>query len=144
MGSDSVMVIIIVLMCIFMWWSMRKQRKSQKTQEDWRKSLHPGDPVATVSGLLGTVESVDIDHDQIVINSEGSLSRWRIQAIVKAPIVPAYVDDNGVSEADPVQEEAAPAPESAAPTVNEPVEEKPVEAPIAEETVVEESARDNA
>ena len=98
MGNSLVMVILIIAMVVFMWWSMRKQKKQQQVQQDWRHALKPGDPVATVSGLLGTVKEIDIPRDQIVIDSEGSLSRWRIQAIVKAPVVPAYISDDDVDE----------------------------------------------
>ena len=84
------MIIIIIVFAIF---SMRRSKKTRTTQEEWLKSLRPGDPVATVSGLLGTRREIDIRHDQVVIDSEGSLSRWRIQAIVKPPVVPAYVSD---------------------------------------------------
>ena len=98
MGNSLVMVILIIAMVVFMWWSMRKQKKQQQVQQDWRHALKPGDPGATVSGLLGTVKEIDIPRDQIVIDSEGSLSRWRIQAIVKAPVVPAYISDDDVDE----------------------------------------------
>ena len=98
MGNSLVMVIVIISMVVFMWWSMHKQKKQQQVQQDWRHALKPGDPVATVSGLLGTVKEIDIPRDQIVIDSEGSLSRWRIQAIVKAPVVPAYISDDDVDE----------------------------------------------
>ena len=98
MGNSLGMVIVIIAMVVFMWWSMHKQKKQQQVQQDWRHALKPGDPVATVSGLLGTVKEIDIPRDQIVIDSEGSLSRWRIQAIVKAPVVPAYISDDDVDE----------------------------------------------
>lgn len=86
-------IAIIILFIIFAIFSMRRSKKTRSTQEEWLKSLKPGDPVATVSGLLGKVKEIDIPHDQVVIDSEGSLSRWRIQAIVKPPVVPAYVSD---------------------------------------------------
>lgn len=92
------MVVIIVVMMGFMWWQSRKQKQRQQETVDWRTSLKPGTEVATVSGLLGVVKDVDLDHDQIIIDSEGSLSRWRIQAITKPPVVPAYVSDDEVDE----------------------------------------------
>lgn len=92
------MIIIIVVMVGFMWFSSRKQKQRQQETLSWRDSLAPGEEVATVSGLLGVVKEVDPDHDQIVIDSEGSLSRWRIQAITKPPVVPAYVSDDEVDE----------------------------------------------
>lgn len=98
MSNMIMLIVLVAIMMVFMVASMRKQKKAQEAQNDWRENLKPGDQVATVSGLLGTVVSVDIPHDQIVINSEGSLSRWRIQAITRPPIVPAYVSDDEVDE----------------------------------------------
>lgn len=92
------MIVIVVVMVGFMWFSSRKQKQRQQETTNWRDSLAPGTEVATVSGLLGVVKEVDLDHDQIVIDSEGSLSRWRIQAITKPPVVPAYVSDDEVDE----------------------------------------------
>ncbi|BAR06744.1 preprotein translocase subunit [Scardovia inopinata] len=100
-GSQSSMIfllVFLVLMIILMWWTSRKQMNQQKKVKDFRESLKPGDEVATVSGLLGTVHSVDLPHDEIVIDSEGSLSKWRIQAITQPPIRPAYVSDDEVDE----------------------------------------------
>lgn len=92
---DNYLLIIamIVIMIVFAIFSMRRSKKTRSTQEEWLKSLRPGDPVATVSGLLGKIREIDIRHDQVVIDSEGSLSRWRIQAIVKPPVIPAYAGE---------------------------------------------------
>jgi preprotein translocase subunit YajC len=98
MNQSIFMIVIIVVMIGFMWWQSRKQKQRQQQTVDWRTSLQPGSEVATVSGLLGVVKEVDLDHDQIIIDSEGSLSRWRIQAITKPPVVPAYVSDDEVDE----------------------------------------------
>lgn len=96
--NEIFMIALIVLLIIFMWVSSRKQRKNQEKKEDWRRSLKPGDKVATVSGLIGTIKEADPDHDQVVIESEGSLSRWRIQAIVEPPVIPHYADDDEPAE----------------------------------------------
>lgn len=92
------MIIIFVVLIGFTFWSSRNQRKQQEKIKDFRESLEPGTEVATHSGLLGTIESVDLDHDSVVINSEGSLSKWRIQAITEPPVIPAYVSDDEVDE----------------------------------------------
>ena len=96
--STLILLVLIILMIALMWWTSRKQRSQQNKIQDFRKALKPGDEVATVSGLLGTVHSVDLDHDEIVIDSEGSLSKWRIQAITKPPVRPAYISDDEVDE----------------------------------------------
>ena len=96
--STLILRVLIILMIALMWWTSRKQRSQQNKIQDFRKALKPGDEVATVSGLLGTVHSVDLDHDEIVIDSEGSLSKWRIQAITEPPVRPAYISDDEVDE----------------------------------------------
>lgn len=93
---DNYLLIIamIILFIIFAIFSMRSSKKRRSVQEEWLKNLRPGDSVATVSGLLGKIKEIDIKHDQVVIDSEGSLSRWRIQAIVKPPVIPAYAEED--------------------------------------------------
>ncbi len=105
MESMLFMIVIIALMILMMWFSGRKSKQQQTAIQDFRQSLKPGDEVATSTGLLGKIASVDQEKEQVVIDSEGSLSRWRIQAITKPPIVPAYVHD------DEVDEEGNPLPE---------------------------------
>ncbi|KAB8295439.1 preprotein translocase subunit YajC [Bifidobacterium avesanii] len=92
------MVVILVLMIGMMWWQSKKAKKQQAKVNDFRKSLQPGTEVATYSGLLGKIVSVDLEKEQAVIDSEGSLSRWRLQALTEPPIVPAYVHDDEVDE----------------------------------------------
>ena len=98
MGSMIFMIAIIALMIAMMWGSSRKSKQQQAAVQDFRQSLQPGDEVATASGLLGKIVSVDLEKEQVIIDSEGSQSRWRIQAITQPPIVPAYVHDDEVDE----------------------------------------------
>lgn len=98
MGSFLVMIIIIAVMFAFMWFSNRKVKQQQSEVQDFRQSLEPGTEVSTNSGLLGTVVSVDLEKEQVVIDSDGSKSRWQLRAITKPPIVPAYVHDDEVDE----------------------------------------------
>lgn len=97
MGYEM-LIILLIAMIGFTFWSTRQQKKQQQKVQDYRESLKPGTEVATVSGLLGTVESVDLDRDVVIINSEGSLTKWRIQAITEPPVIPAYVSDDAVDE----------------------------------------------
>ena len=92
------MIVILVLMIGMMWWQSKKAKKQQAKVNDFRESLVPGKEVATYSGLLGKVVEVDLEKEQVVIDSEGTLSRWRIQAITEPPIVPAYIHDDEVDE----------------------------------------------
>ncbi|TCD54779.1 preprotein translocase subunit YajC [Alloscardovia theropitheci] len=95
---NIIMLVLLVVLIGFTFWSTRNQRKQQEKINDFRNNLAPGTEVATHSGLLGTIESVDLDHDFVILNSEGSLSKWRIQAITEPPVIPAYVSDDEVDE----------------------------------------------
>lgn len=129
MGSMLFMIVIIALMIAMMWGSSRKSKQQQAAVQDFRQSLQPGDEVATTTGLLGKVVSVDLEKEQVVIDSEGSQSRWRIQAITKPPIVPAYIHD------DEVDENGNPLPENA---------DAPAEVTDAEDTAADDAATENS
>ncbi|AKV55246.1 hypothetical protein AB656_02190 [Bifidobacterium actinocoloniiforme DSM 22766] len=106
MSSMLFLILLIALMFGMTWWSSRKNKQRQGQIQDFRETLKPGVEVATASGLLGKIVSVDMEKEQVVVDSEGSLSRWRIQAITKPPIVPAYVHDDEVDEnGDPLPED---------------------------------------
>ncbi|MFT8704160.1 preprotein translocase subunit YajC [Bifidobacterium aquikefiricola] len=92
------LIILVVAMAAMMWWQSRKAKQQQGKAKDFRESLQPGKEVSTYSGLLGTIVSVDLEKEQVVIDSEGSQSKWRIQAITEPPVVPAYVHDDEVDE----------------------------------------------
>lgn len=98
LSSMLFLILIIVLMFAMTWWSSKKTKQRQQSLESFRTSLKPGQEVSTASGLLGTVVSIDLEKEQVVIDSEGTKSRWRIQAITEPPIVPAYVHDDEVDE----------------------------------------------
>ncbi|GGI12906.1 hypothetical protein GCM10007377_03300 [Galliscardovia ingluviei] len=94
MDPNGMFLIILVLaMVLIMFWQSRNAKKQRSKQDDFRTNLKPGDKVATLSGLIGNIVEVDLDHDQVVLDSEGSRSRWRIQAITEAPVEPKYVSD---------------------------------------------------
>ncbi|BDR54683.1 preprotein translocase subunit YajC [Bombiscardovia apis] len=107
-SSMLFLIILILLMFGMSWWSTRKNKQRQGDIESFRRSLEPGTEVSTASGLLGTIVSVDLEKEQVVIDSEGTQSRWRIQAVTKPPVVPAYVHDDEVDEnGNPLPAEAA-------------------------------------
>ncbi|MBI0150057.1 preprotein translocase subunit YajC [Bifidobacterium sp. M0353] len=132
MGSMIFMIVIIALMIAMMWGSSRKSKQQQAAVQDFRQSLQPGDEVATTTGLLGKVVSVDLEKEQVVIDSEGSQSRWRIQAITQPPIVPAYIHD------DEVDENGNPLPEQAEDA------DAPAEVTDAEDTTADDAATENS
>lgn len=128
--NNLFMVVIIAVLILFMWLSTRKQRKRQQEQEDWLNNLQPGDEVATIGGIIGTVVEADIAHDQVVIDSEGTKLRMRVQSIRQAPVVPHYADEDAPSEdsqnSENLEEQAAHATEPN--QADEASKQEPVEA----------------
>ncbi|PWG60750.1 preprotein translocase subunit YajC [Bifidobacterium catulorum] len=107
-GNSNTMMLIAIIVVIggMMWYQSRQSKKQKGKVEDFRSNLKKGDSVATYSGLIGTIEEVDLDIDQVVVNSEGSLSRWRIQAITEPPVVPNYVSDEEFEKEQAVEAES--------------------------------------
>ena len=107
-GNSNTMMLIAIIVVIggMMWYQSRQSNKQKGKVEDFRSNLKKGDSVATYSGLIGTIEEVDLDIDQVVVNSEGSLSRWRIQAITEPPVVPNYVSDEEFEKEQAVEAES--------------------------------------
>ncbi|NEG96832.1 preprotein translocase subunit YajC [Bifidobacterium sp. SMB2] len=138
-SSNSMMLIaIIVVIAGMMWYQSRQSKKQKGKVEDFRSNLKKGDQVATYSGLVGTIEEVDLDIDQVVINSEGSLSRWRVQAITEPPVVPNYVSDEEFAK-----EQAGEDSEPAADVEDK--DQSSADQTVAEETATpEEPAQDDA
>ena len=101
MSSDYLfLALIIVAMVGMMWWQSRKAKAQRSKAHDFRESLTPGTPIATVSGMLGTIVSVDLEKEQAVIESEGTRSLWRLQYLTKPPIIPAYIHDKDIAGSD--------------------------------------------
>jgi preprotein translocase subunit YajC len=64
---------LIAVMLVFMWVIMiRPQQKKAKEQADMLKTLKAGDKVATSSGIIGIVTSVQKDSDSVTIRSADS------------------------------------------------------------------------
>lgn len=94
MNSMSLMLIAMILaMFVMTSFSMKKQKKNMEDVRAWRENLKEGDEVATHSGLLGKVVSIDIPHEEVIIDSQGSLSKWRLAAITEPPVRPLYADE---------------------------------------------------
>ncbi|MEN0128108.1 MAG: preprotein translocase subunit YajC [Brevundimonas sp.] len=95
-GSSNYSFLLILALAVGAFWLMsRRTRKQQKSQQEFRSSLAPGDEVMTGSGLFGTV--VAVDDEAITLESEpgGGRTRWIRAAIAKKiePPVPADADE---------------------------------------------------
>ncbi len=79
------LAVMIVAFAIMMWWSSRRNKKAMQRREEWSNNLRPGDPVQTASGLIGTIVSIDRARKEVVIESEGTESRWFLDKIAALP-----------------------------------------------------------
>ncbi|WP_368491437.1 preprotein translocase subunit YajC [Bifidobacterium tibiigranuli] len=91
-------VVLIVLMGGMMWWQSKKAKQQQAEVKTFRENLVPGTEVVSIGGVIGKVVSVDTKYEEIVIDSEGSLLRFKASAVNKTYVRPAYVDDSEVDE----------------------------------------------
>jgi preprotein translocase subunit YajC len=80
-----------------LWLMTSRSRKQQRTAQEFRNNLAPGDEIMTGSGLFGTV--VEVDGDVITVESTpGNRTRWIRAAIAKKVDPP--VEDELVDEDD--------------------------------------------
>ncbi|MCH4208540.1 MAG: preprotein translocase subunit YajC [Bifidobacterium sp.] len=91
-------VLIIVVFGVLMWRQTKKTKAQQAAVQDFRSNLEPGTEVITIGGVIGKVVSVDAKYEEIVIDSEGSLMRFKSSAINKTYTRPAFIDDDEVDE----------------------------------------------
>ncbi|WP_081867249.1 preprotein translocase subunit YajC [Bifidobacterium bombi] len=102
------MLIIIVVMVLMMWWSTRKNKQQQSEVKNFRESLQPGTLVVTIGGVIGKVVSIDTKYEEIVLDSDGSLLRFRLSSVSKEYVRPAFIDDEDVdADGNPIVDDAA-------------------------------------
>ncbi len=77
-GGGSYMIIMLVLfVAIFYFMILRPENKKKKEQEALRSSLHKGDKITTIGGIMGKI--VDIKDDKIVIETSEDQVRMELQ-----------------------------------------------------------------
>lgn len=96
------MIIILVVLILVMWWQSRKAKQQQQERKDFRANLQPGTEIITIGGVIGKVVSVDVEYEEIVIDSEGSQMRFGFNAISREYVRPAYVHDEVDEDGNPL------------------------------------------
>ena len=91
-------IVILVVMIGLMFWQSKKAKQQQAERKDFRSNLQPGTEIITIGGIIGKVDSVDTEYEEIVIDSEGSQLRFGFNAISREYVRPAYVHDDEVDE----------------------------------------------
>jgi preprotein translocase subunit YajC len=91
--------LILALALGALWLMSSRTRKQQRTAQEFRNNLVPGDEVMTASGLLGTV--VAVEDDVITLESSpGAHTRWIRAAIAKKIEPPVEEIDDVEDDAD--------------------------------------------
>lgn len=73
-GSAMPMWIMILLICVVMWFFMiRPQRKQQKELQEFRNSLKKGDKVVTIGGIYGTIAEIKDDSKSVLIEVDNNV-----------------------------------------------------------------------
>lgn len=99
MDSNS-LILIVVFFGIMIFMNMRSSRKRKAEAEKMQTQLVPGAKIVLMSGIVGTVVSVDDDH--VILTSAGSkievlkgairsVSVWESEASVEAAELPEFV-----------------------------------------------------
>ncbi|AKP68401.1 preprotein translocase [Companilactobacillus ginsenosidimutans] len=66
------MLIFIVILFVGMYFiSIRPQKKQQQKRQDMLKQMDKGDKVVTLGGIKGTVESIDREAKEVVVDCDG-------------------------------------------------------------------------
>ena len=74
-GLGSSVIMKVVMLAVFYFMLIRPENKRKKEAEQMRSSIHTGDSITTIGGIIGTV--VDVKESKIVI--ETSADRVRIE-----------------------------------------------------------------
>jgi preprotein translocase subunit YajC len=82
------MIVLLLLVVLMIFMMFRNRKKAQTQQEEKKNKLLPGAKVMTTAGIFGTVDSVDLDENKVVLEvSPGQKVTFHAQAIS------TFVDD---------------------------------------------------
>ena len=89
----GLLIALIVVMVVMMWFQTRNAKKRQNEMRSFHESLQPGTEVITIGGIIGKIVSVDMQYEEIAIDSEGSLMRVSFRAVNRLYVRPAFISD---------------------------------------------------
>lgn len=74
--------ILIALMFVAMYFlTIRPQKKQQQKRSEMLKEMQKGDKVVTIGGLKGTIDEIDNETREIVIDADGVFLTFDLGAI---------------------------------------------------------------
>lgn len=92
-GFNPMMIVLLLLVVLMVFMMFRNRKKAQQQQEQRKTQLVPGAKVMTTAGIFGTVRSVDVEANRVVLEvSPGQDLTFHVQAVntfVEDPAEPA-------------------------------------------------------
>lgn len=76
-GGYTMLIMMVALFAVMYFMVIRPENKKKKEQESLRNSLHRGDKITTIGGIMGKI--VDIKDDKIVIETGEDQVRMELQ-----------------------------------------------------------------
>lgn len=76
-GGYTFLLMLVALFAVMYFMVIRPENKKKKEQEALRNSLHKGDKITTIGGIMGKI--VDIKDDKIVIETGEDQVRMELQ-----------------------------------------------------------------
>ena len=76
-GGPYMIIMLVLFIAVFYFMILRPENKKKKEQEALRNSLHKGDRITTIGGIMGKI--VDIKDDRIVIETSEDQVRMELQ-----------------------------------------------------------------
>ena len=76
-GMPTMLIMLVLFIAIFYFMILRPEKKKKKDAEDLRNSLHKGDRITTIGGIVGKI--VDIKDEKIVIETGEDQVRLELQ-----------------------------------------------------------------
>ena len=76
-GGPYMIIMLVLFIAIFYFMILRPENKKKKDAEALRNSLHRGDKITTIGGIMGKI--IDIKDDKIVIETGEDQVRMELQ-----------------------------------------------------------------
>ena len=76
-GGPTMIIMLVLMFAVMYFMIIRPESKKKKEQEALRNSLHKGDKITTIGGIMGKI--VDIKDEKIVIETGEDQVRLELQ-----------------------------------------------------------------
>ncbi|WP_245994798.1 preprotein translocase subunit YajC [Companilactobacillus furfuricola] len=111
-GQYGMLIFIIILFVGMYFISIRPQRKQQQKRQEMLKQMSKGDKVMTLGGIKGTVESIDRDSKEVVVDCDGIYLTFDLNFIRKATPADNVKDSTNKNATKATEEKPAEAKET--------------------------------